>query len=50
MREISAAHDIGNIDDKTINSYLASYISSRFGVSPGALEIALNESSDNGNK
>jgi Zn-dependent peptidase ImmA (M78 family) len=46
LREISKKHDIKNIDEKTINSYLAGYISSRFSVSSGALEIALNDLND----
>jgi Zn-dependent peptidase ImmA (M78 family) len=43
LQEINKKHNIKNIDEKTINSYLAGYISSRFGVSSGALEIALND-------
>jgi Zn-dependent peptidase ImmA (M78 family) len=43
IKETGYKHNIKNIDEKTINSYLAGYISSRFSVSSGALEIALND-------
>jgi hypothetical protein len=43
LEEIRKKHDIKNIDEKTLNSYLAGYISSQFVVSSGATEIALND-------
>ncbi len=43
LNEVSKQHDISKIDEKTLNSYLAGYISSRFSVSQGAIEIALND-------
>lgn len=43
ISEISKKHNIQNIDEKTLNSYLAGYISPRFAVSSGATEIALND-------
>lgn len=43
LEEIRKKHNIKNIDEKTLNSYLAGYISPRFMVSSGAIEIALND-------
>lgn len=43
IREINKKHNLRNIDEKTLNSYLAGYISSQFLVSSGAAEIALND-------
>lgn len=43
LKEISKKHDIANIDEKTLNSYLAGHIASQFLVSSGATEIALND-------
>jgi len=43
LNEVKKQHDIGKFDEKTLNSYLASYISPRFNVSPEATEIALND-------
>jgi Zn-dependent peptidase ImmA (M78 family) len=43
IKEVSKEHNIKNIDEKTLNSYLAGYIAPRFGVSSGAAEIALND-------
>lgn len=43
LREIGKKHDIKNVDEKTLNSYLAGHISSQFMVSSGATEIALND-------
>lgn len=46
LKEIAKKHDLKNIDEKTVNSYLAGYISSQFLVSSGATEIALNDLSN----
>lgn len=43
LKEVRKKHDIGGIDEKTLNSYLAGYVSSQFSVSSGATEIALND-------
>lgn len=43
LKEVRKKHDIENIDEKTLNSYLAGYISLQFMVSSGATEIALND-------
>lgn len=43
LEEICKKHDIKNIDEKTLNSYLAGHIASQFMVSSGATEIALND-------
>ena len=43
IKEVSKKHNLKNIDEKTLNSYLASYISSKFLTSSGAAEIALND-------
>ena len=43
LMEVSKKHDIKNIDEKTLNSYLAGFIASQFLVSSGATEIALND-------
>lgn len=43
IKEVSKKHDIENIDEKTLDSYLAGQISSQFLVSSGATEIALND-------
>jgi len=43
LKEIGKKHDLANIDEKTLNSYLAGYISPQFLVSSGATEIALND-------
>lgn len=44
--KISKKHDIKNIDEKTLNSYLAGTISPYFLVSSGATEIALDDLSN----
>jgi hypothetical protein len=41
--EVSKKHNLKSIDEKTLNSYLAGYISPQFAVSSGATEIALND-------
>lgn len=43
IKEVSRKHNIKNIDEKTLNSYLAGYIAPKFSVSSGATEIALND-------
>jgi Zn-dependent peptidase ImmA (M78 family) len=43
MKEVRKKHDIENIDEKTLNSYLAGYIAPKFLVSSGAMEIAIND-------
>jgi hypothetical protein len=43
IKEVEKKHDIKNIDEKTLNAYLAGYISSLFLVSSGPAEIALND-------
>lgn len=43
IKEIAKKHDLSRFDEKTINSYLAEYISPKFAVSSGSAEIALND-------
>lgn len=43
IKEVGRKHNIKNIDEKTLNAYLAGYVSPRFLVSSGAAEIALND-------
>ena len=43
IKEAGRKHNIKNIDEKTVNAYLAGDVSPRFLVSSGAAEIALND-------
>lgn len=43
LRRIRNSYDISSVDEKTLNSYLANYISPKFSVSAETAEIALND-------
>lgn len=43
IEEVGRKHDVNKIDEKTLNSYLANHISSKFLVSSSPAEFALND-------